>query len=244
MVKTDENGLAGIASLKMDVRGRRVRYLKAGAGSPVILVHGGASDARDWLPTMAALADRFSMYAPDLIGFGESDRDEKGYYLGDFSDFLLDFIETLQLERPALVGHSFGARICLDTALKGRERVSKLVLSDASGLGKISPLGSALFSGFAGMRRLLGKRQPFPKFLARDGEDYNDVAEPVLRGITTPVLLVWKRHDPYLPVSLGRRAAATIPGSKLVILPGIGHAPAKQDAEVFNRLLVDFLDHT
>jgi pimeloyl-ACP methyl ester carboxylesterase len=243
MVKMDENGPADVASLTIHIGGQRVHYFKAGGGPPVILVHGGASDARDWLPTMETLSGHFTFYAPDLIGFGESDRDEKGYYLGDFSDFLLGFIETLRIDRPALVGHSFGARICLDVALKGREKVSKLVLTDASGLGKISLLGNALFSGFAGMRRLLGRRQPFPRFLAREGEDYNDVAEPVLRGLTTPTLLIWKRHDPYLPVTRGRRAAAIIPDSQLVVLAGVGHAPARQDAKEFNRLLVDFLDH-
>jgi pimeloyl-ACP methyl ester carboxylesterase len=235
---------AGVDSLGITLSGGRVHYLKAGGGPPVVLLHGGASDCRDWIPTMAALADRFSFYAPDLIGFGKSERDEKGYYLSDFSDFLLEFIDALGLEGPALVGHSFGARVCLDAALKGRERVSRLVIADASGLGGMSWLGNALFTGFWALRKAMNKPQPFPRFLAKEGDDYNNVSNDVLRGLTTPTLIVWKRFDPYMPVKHARRTAGLIPGSKLVVLPGYGHAPNKQNRETFNRLLVDFLSVT
>jgi len=232
-----------IEDLWLDVDGRRVHYLKAGSGRPVVLLHGGASDCRDWLPTMESLASQFALYAPDLIGFGQSDRDERGYYLGDFSDFVLGFIDALGMEKPTLVGHSFGGRVCLDVALKDQDRISGLVLADSSGLAKISWLGNTLFSVFSGLRRLRGKRQPFPKFLIKDGEDYNKVAADVLRGLKVPTLIVWKRYDPYLSVKIARRAAELIPVAKLVVLPGFGHAPNKQHRDVFNRLLADFINN-
>jgi pimeloyl-ACP methyl ester carboxylesterase len=241
-VDKDDKSNLSVESLWLNVDGRRAHYLKAGRGQPVILLHGGASDCRDWLPTMESLSDRFTFYAPDLIGFGHSDRDENGYYLGDFSDFVLGFIEELKIDKPSLVGHSFGARVCLDVALKNPGKISRLVLTDASGFAKISWLGNALFAFFSGLRRVLRQRQPFPKFLAKEGEDYNRVADDVLKGIKTPVLLVWKRFDPYLPVAIARRTAKVIPGAKLVVMPGFGHAPNKQDREEFNRLLVTFLD--
>jgi len=230
-------------SLWINIDGRRANYLKAGTGPGVVLLHGGASDCRDWVPTMEALAGRFTLYAPDLIGFGRSDRDEKGYYLGDFSSFVQGFIETLEIKKPSLVGHSFGARVCLDAALKSQEKISRLVIADASGLAKISWLGSALFFGSSGLRWIMRQRQPFPRFLAKEGEDYNSVAEEVLRCLKVPTLIVWKQYDLYLPVSIGRRTAKLIPGARLVVLPGFGHAPNKQDRETFNKLLVDFLDH-
>jgi pimeloyl-ACP methyl ester carboxylesterase len=231
----------GIDSLTINIDGHRTHYYKAGNGIPVILVHGGASDAQDWLGTMAALADRFSFYAPDLLGFGQTYRKQSGYYLSDFSKFLVKFIDTMQVEKPALVGHSFGARVCVDTALLSPDKVSKLVLIDASGLGNISGFGNALFSGFAGLRTLLKKPQPFPRFLSKEGEDYNNVGEEALRKLKTPTLLVWKQLDPYMPVSLARKAEKTIPGSKLVVFPGYGHSPQKQSGDTFNRLLLDFL---
>jgi pimeloyl-ACP methyl ester carboxylesterase len=242
MTNKTENGQAGIESLRLRINRHGIHYLKAGRGRPVVLLHGGASDSRDWVDTMAALSHRFTFYAPDLLGFGQSERDEKGYYLTDFSDFVLGFIDALQLKRVALVGHSFGARVCLDVALKRQDGVSRLVLADASGLGDMSRLGNVLFTTFWVLRKLLGRPQPFPKFLAKEGDDYNEVGDDALRRLTIPTLLVWKRHDLYLPVAIACRAEKLIPGAKLVVLPGFGHAPNKQNRDTFNRLLVEFLD--
>jgi pimeloyl-ACP methyl ester carboxylesterase len=239
-----ENGnvMSNIEELKLNVDGYRTHYLKAGAGPPVVLVHGGASDSRDWLETMTALFGRYTLYAPDLIGFGQNKRSEEGYYLSDFSDFLLKFIDNLQLEKPALVGHSFGARACLDAAIKEHEKVSKLVLIDASGLGKVSRFGSFLLTVFWALRKLLRQPQPYPKFLAREGDDYDRVDNDKLAGLIVPTLLVWKRYDPYLPVSLARRTLDLLPEAELVVVPGFGHAPHKQDNSKFIGLLCDFLD--
>jgi pimeloyl-ACP methyl ester carboxylesterase len=150
--------------------------------------------------------------------------------------------DALQLKKVALVGHSFGARVCLDAALKRQGEVNRLVLADASGMGKISRLGNALFAFFWALRKLMSRPQPFPKFLVKEGEDYNEVGDDALRRIITPTLLVWKRYDLYFPVAIARRAEKLIPGSRLVVLPGFGHAPNKQNSGAFNELLLDFLD--
>jgi pimeloyl-ACP methyl ester carboxylesterase len=238
---TTEKSPPAIESLRLTINGRNIHCLKAGSGPPVVLVHGGASDSRDWIGTIASLSGRFSFYAPDLPGFGQSDRDKNGYYLSDFSDFLLGLINELRLEKPALVGHSFGGRVCLDAALKDPDRIGRLVIADTSGLGRMSWLGSFLFTFFWALRKVMRRRQPFPRFLSKDGDDYNDVSDAALIGLKNPTLIVWKRCDPYMPLKIARRAARLIPGSKLVVLPGYGHAPNKEDREAFNKILVDFL---
>ncbi len=242
MIKENRDGRTGIEALKLNVNGYRAHYLKAGSGPPIVLVHGGASDSRDWYATINALSHRYTLYAPDLIGFGRNERNEKGYYLSDFSDFLLGFIDALQLEKPVLVGHSFGARVCLDVVRLHQEQVRKLILIDASGLGKISTLGNVLFTTFWALRKLLRKPQPFPRFLAKEGEDYSWAGSETLQNLSMPTLLVWKRYDPYMPLSITRRALRLIPNSRLEILPGYGHAPHQQNSQAFNHLLLDFLD--
>ena len=238
-----KDGQIDIASLKLEVNGQKTHYLKAGSGPPVVLIHGGASDSRDWVGAMAALSHRYSLYAPDLIGYGQSDRKEEGYYLSDFTEFITGFIEVLGLEKPALVGHSFGGRLCLEIAFQHPEKVRKLVLIDAAGLGKVSRLGSVILTVFWTIRKLLRQKQPFPKFLARDGEDTTWLCVEELPKLRTPTLLIWKRHDLYLPLAIARRAKALIPGAHLEVLPGYGHAPHGQNKDAFNRLLLDFLDH-
>jgi pimeloyl-ACP methyl ester carboxylesterase len=237
-----EDGPAGVSRHWLDVGGHHVHYLRTGEGPPVVLLHGGASDGRDWLATMTALADGFSCYAPDIIGFGQSQRHETGYFFSDFSDFVRDFAAALGLDGYCLVGHSFGARVALDTALENPGRVRKLVLIDAANLDKISRLGTALFTFFWALRKLLRKPQPYPRFLVREGEDYNYVSDDTLRQLRTPTLLVWKGRDPYMPVSIARRAERLMPAARLAVFPGYGHAPHKENTESFCHLLREFLE--
>jgi pimeloyl-ACP methyl ester carboxylesterase len=119
-----------IQSLNLKIGERKAHYLKAGSGCPVVLLHGGASDSRDWTETMPALSQSYSLYAPDMLGYGLTDRDKPGYYLSEFVDFTFDFIQTLGLDSVALVGHSIGGRVCLEIALQHPEKVRRLVLID------------------------------------------------------------------------------------------------------------------
>jgi pimeloyl-ACP methyl ester carboxylesterase len=233
----------GIESLKIEINGRQAHYLKAGSGPPVVLIHGGASDSRDWIGTMTALSNRFSFYAPDLLGYGQSERNESGYYLADFIDFLVGFIDALKLEKPALAGHSLGGRFCLDVALRDQAKVSKLVLIDTTGLGDMSLFGNILQFFFWGLRKVLRQPQPFPTFLMKPGEKFHHNYDNELRRLKIPTLLVWKQYDPYLPVSLARKAQKLIPNVKLAVLEGYGHAPHQKDSEEFNKILADFLDN-
>ncbi len=233
----------GIESREIKINGRRAHYLKTGSGPPVVLIHGGASDSQDWVSTMAALSGRFSLYAPDLLGYGQSERNKSGYYLTDFTDFLEGFINALKLERPVLAGHSLGGRFCLDVALRDQAKVSKLVLIDTTGLGNMSALGNALQIFFWGYRKALRRPQPFPTFRMKPGEKFHHNYNQELRGLKVPTLLVWKSGDLYLPVAIARRAVKIIPGAKLAVLKGVGHAPHKGDTQAFNKILGDFLDN-
>ncbi|MBA7633860.1 hypothetical protein ES703_41431 [subsurface metagenome] len=220
----------------------QVHYLKAGSGQPIILLHGGASDSRDWIGTLTALSPYYSLYAPDMIGYGQSHRTKSGYYLSDFVEFALGFISELGLTSPVLVGHSFGGRLCLEIALRHPEMVRKLVLIDNSGFGRISRFRSYLPTMFWAMRKLLRQPQPYPTFLTREGEDGHWVCLDELPGLRVPTLIIWKRYDPYFPLSLAIRARELIPGARLAVFPGYGHAPHKQKGDSFNRLLMSFLD--
>lgn len=242
MPEQSKSSQTGIESLTVKVNDHEIHYLKGGSGPPVVLLHGGASDSRDWVQTIEGLAGRYSFYAPDLIGFGQSTRNKDGYYLSDFSDFVLEFIDKLQLKDVVLVGHSFGARICVDVTLQRPDNVRKLVLADAAGLGKVSRFGNVVMTIAWAIRKVLRQRQPYPQFLAKEGEDSDWLCVNELPKLKTPTLLIWKRHDPYLPLSLARRAKKQIAGAKLLVLPGYGHAPHQQNSEAFNRLLTEFID--
>jgi pimeloyl-ACP methyl ester carboxylesterase len=234
-----------IESLNTTVNGSKAHYLKAGNGPPVILFHGGASDSRDWLDTMAALANSYTVHAPDMIGFGQSDRSKPGYYLSDFAEFAAGFINELGYNSQALVGHSLGGRVCLEIALQHPEKVRQLVLVDTVGFGRLARWGMYIGAFMYWLRKGLRMPQPYPRYLKHRHEDNEWMCLDMLPELKPPTLLVWNERDPYYSVSQATRAARLIPDARLEIFPGYGHAPHMKSRERFNSLLLDFLkDHS
>ena len=118
------------------IDGVRVRYIEAGHGSPLVLVHGLTSSKASWRDNIAALAAHHRVYALDLPGHGDSDRPDIDYELDSMVEFMRRFILALGHQRVALAGISLGGGLCVMTALKHPEMVSRLVLCGSSTLGR------------------------------------------------------------------------------------------------------------
>ena len=118
--------------------GIATNYHVAGDGPPVVLVHGsgpGVSAWANWRLNLPVLAERFTVYAPDMVGFGFTERPaDNTYDLPSWRAHLLGFLDALGLERTSLVGNSFGGGLVLSTATQSPERVDKLVLMGATGV--------------------------------------------------------------------------------------------------------------
>jgi len=235
---------SSIESREVRVDGCVAHYLKAGSGPPVVMLHGGASDCRDWIETMQALRHSYTLYAPDIVGYGMSDSSQREFYLSDFIEFISGFVRELGLDsQHVLVGHSIGGRIGLEIALRQPELVRRLVLIDTVGFGKLAWWGLWLGATMWGVRQALGKTQPYPRFLKRDGEDKDWMCLDELPSLRVPTLLVWNSRDPYYPVSGALRARELIPEVRLEIFRGYGHAPHVKKRERFNNLLLEYLNH-
>jgi len=232
-----------IESLDIKIGERKAHYLKAGSGCPVILLHGGASDSRDWTETMPALSQSYSLYAPDMLGYGLTDRDKPSYYLSEFVEFTWGFIEALGLDSMALVGHSLGGRICLEIALQHPEKVRRLVLIDTVGFARLARWGTFLGAAAWAIRGMLRRPQPYPRFLKKDGEDKDWRCLDKLTTLKVPTLVIWSSRDPYYPLKEAIQAKHLIPGVRFEIFAGYGHAPHVKNREYFNNLLLSYLDH-
>ena len=116
--------------------GDRVVYRVAGKGPVLLLVHGLAGSAMTWRYVMPALAQRFTVIAPDLLGQGQSDKPRGEYSLGAHVDTLRDLLDALGHERATLVGQSLGGGVVMQLAYEFPEHCERLVLVNSGGLGR------------------------------------------------------------------------------------------------------------
>ena len=127
---------ANAVEREVEAGGHRWRYLEAGAGEPLILLHGFTGSKENWLPMMPAMGGQYRLIAPDLPGWGESERrDGEDYGFRAQAERLATFIErVLPGQRFALVGHSMGGGIAAVYAGQGPAALERLVLMDAAGV--------------------------------------------------------------------------------------------------------------
>src|SRR5215213_8154877 len=133
-----------VETTRARIDGLRVRCLAAGTGrAPLLLLHGGGFDAADFSYRYAIepLARRRPVLAFDWPGYGWSDKPNHRYDLAYYKRFLSHLMDSLGIQRTALVGTSMGGGAALSFALCSPERVEKLVLVASYGLGKDIPYG-------------------------------------------------------------------------------------------------------
>ena len=128
--KTIHAGRVQIGSL-------HVHHMHGGRGTPVLFIHGlGSSGYMEWRYNLEFAAVRHRVYAPDLPGFGRTEKPRARYGVPYFTRFIDRYMEDRGLRSAAVVGTSLGGRIALELALEHPSRVRKLVLVNALGLGR------------------------------------------------------------------------------------------------------------
>jgi len=133
---SDESRGALMTTRTISVDGDRVAYRVAGEGPVLLLVHGMAGSSETWRHVMPALARRFTVVAPDLLGQGQSDKPRGDYSLGAHANTLRDLLDALGCERASLVGQSLGGGVAMQFAYQFPERCERLILVNSGGLGR------------------------------------------------------------------------------------------------------------
>jgi 2-hydroxy-6-oxo-octa-2,4-dienoate hydrolase len=146
----------------VDAGGIKTNYLEVGDGPPVVLVHGsgpGVTAYANWRLTMPGLAPAFRVLAPDMAGFGFSDKPGGVADLAAWVGQIIGFLDALGIERASVVGNSFGGSIGIRLATDHPDRVDRLVLMGATGIS--FPITEGLDQvwgyqpSFENMRRIL-----------------------------------------------------------------------------------------
>lgn len=135
----------------IDVGGTRTRYLEAGSGMPLVLLHAVGMCAETFYPNLAGLSDMFRVIAVDLPGHGFTDSlvVEGEAPQHTFSSHMLALMDALGIERFAVAGSSFGGLVAALTYFKAPDRVVALGLI---GCGSVFHSAEAQKKGFVGTR--------------------------------------------------------------------------------------------
>ncbi|HTW14803.1 MAG TPA: alpha/beta fold hydrolase [Nocardioides sp.] len=246
-----------------------MHLLRGGAGEPVLFLH-AAGGAGAWLPFHAQLAGAgFEVIAPDHPGFGQSDDFPEVEAIDDLVYHYLDVLDGLGLDRPHVVGASFGGWIAAEVAVHSPHLIGSLTLLSAAGLRLpdhpvadvflMSPakLASALFHD----PLLVPPPAPPPPGAAPDLDaiiaSYREatslarfswapyLSDPKLERrlgrITAPTLVVAPSDDRLVPVAHARRYAALIGGADYAEVAECGHAMHVERPAEFAALVASFL---
>jgi pimeloyl-ACP methyl ester carboxylesterase len=233
---------------------RRLLVERFGSGDPAVLaLHGWGRGRQDWTEVCAGL----DALAPDLPGFGLSPAPPDAWGAEQYADFVRPVLA--EMDRPVLVGHSFGGRLGVHLAAAAGSDVRGLVLT---GVPLVRPPGAARARpklafrvgrrlhriGLIGPERMEALRQRYGSadYRAATGvmrrvlvRVVNESYEAQLPRIQCPVVLVWGEHDTVVPIDVARRAQALIPQATLRVVSGSGHL---LDPGLIDRIRADVVD--
>jgi pimeloyl-ACP methyl ester carboxylesterase len=233
----------------------------------LLFVHGiGGNGADDWKWQIAPLADQYNLLLPDLPGFGQSSKQFADYSPENYARFLR-FITRRYTDQPIhIMGHSLGGAVALLYAAYYPQDVERIVVTDVAGvLHKIAYsksfvgnwtgyfLGDSVgrfFRGITGEWLSRVDEISTPDTL-QSGKEYssktiasfaliNSNFAPYLELITAPVLIIWEEGDRITPLRTGQALAARLRYSRLETIPGRGHMPMQESAEIFNQKISAF----
>ena len=256
-----------IQSQRIKVGGLDIHYLTGGQGEPLVILHGGSGGARGWVNSLAELSENYTIYLPDLPGFGDSQSLDGDYHIPELAEFVSEFSRELGLESFHLMGHSLGGGIALSYTLKSQQRIKKLVLVSSMCLGEEIAMWVRFLSGRV-LCRIVGRPAilvtRFLKWLATFFYAPAEFMEPFCRAtihlgaslttftrqttvflnqlsqIMVPTLVVWGANDPIVPARQAYAAAQLIPDCRVKVFEGAGHSVYRDNPE-FSRLLSGFL---
>jgi len=223
----------------------------------LVFIHGWGVSSKIFEPLFYYLKNNFNIHTLDLPGFGKTPI-EKAMTLKDYADFVYKFLEDNKIEKPIVIGHSFGGAVATKLALLYPDNISKLILVDASAirrprrkmilLEKIMPILKPI---------IVGKlKQIIIKLLKFDKTDYAQIKsrelketfknvikenlQPYLFEIKSPTLIIWGEKDKITPLADGQLIAKTIPGAKFAVIKNAGHFVFLEKPEEFVKLIKNF----
>lgn len=221
--------------------------------SAMVLVHGLSVSSRYMLPTAVRLASYYSVYAPDLPGFGKSVKPAHILNISELADALMDWMRAIGLSSATFLGNSMGCQVIVNAALRYPERVRRAILVGPT----MDPQARTMHR--AGARLLLdGVREPI-HFLPVLVQEYGDAGmrrtigtlqhafadriEEHLPFVRIPALVVRGSRDPIVSQRWVEQVNRLLPNSQLVVVQGAAHAVNYNSPEELVHITRRFLSN-
>jgi 2-hydroxy-6-oxonona-2,4-dienedioate hydrolase len=253
------------------VSGNKIRYLEEGNEKDVVvLLHGLGGISDRWLPVFPFFSKKYRIIAPDIIGYGKSDKPQADYTPEFFVKFVLDFMDNLSLRNIFLVGNSLGGQIAAECAATQNQSIKKLVMVAPAGAMKRStpvldayataalyPTHEAVKMAYEMMMGNAGevREESIRNFISNMSLPNAKMvfistllgmknAPPLtekLRLIKIPTMLVWGSEDKMIPIEYSKEFIASIKNCNFVVVKGCGHIPYEEKPSEFSKLVLNFL---
>lgn len=231
--------------------------------SSILILHGWGVRGSTYNEIKDLLEDQgFTVFVPDLPGFGEEPLRSQTMMLDDYVDFVDEFLKANKILKPVIIGHSFGGRVALKYAFKYPEKATKVVLTGAPVIrSRVFKRKISFIVAIAGgqLFRFLPKTtkdflRKLLYFLVGERDYYsagplkqvfkNIISEDLVfyaKNVKVPVLLVWGENDKVVPVSDMKKIAKIIPHATFSVAKDAGHKLPYEKPEIFVKAILPFL---
>lgn len=214
--------------------GAEIWFASIGRGRPVILLHGGLGHSGNWSFQAAALvAAGNRVILIDSRGHGRSTRDSRPFSYELMAADVLAVMDSLAIDRASLIGWSDGACTAMVMGNLHRDRVDGVLFFACN----MDPSGTLPFVPTAVIDRCFSRHRQDYAALSATSDDFDAFVEAVgtmqrtepnyapddLRQIKVPVAILHSQGDEFIKAEHARYLADTIPGARLVTLPGVTH---------------------
>ena len=254
--------------LNITINNLNINYISEGEGEAIVLLHGWGSNITLFESMINVLKTKYRVIAPDMPGFGASDEPPCAWSVSDYVDFLVEFLDKLDIKKAAFLGHSFGGRVIIKLFENGNPpiEITKIILADSAGVKPKKTLKQKVkIKTYKMGKKVLSiplVKKLFPdalnKFQSKSGSADYRAASPVMRqtmvkvvnedlchifsNVTPPTLLIWGENDTATPISDAVIMEKLMPDAGKVILKGCGHYSFLDDMYTFNRVLSSFMN--
>ncbi|MBQ8131400.1 MAG: alpha/beta hydrolase [Bacilli bacterium] len=223
--------------MQINIKNVSINYIQYGSGKDILLLHGWGQNIEMMKMLGDPFSDRFRITILDLPGFGLSSEPSTDWSIGDYSDFLEEFINELEIKKPIIIGHSFGGRLAI--RYSANHPVEKIVLFGAPCIRTQKKL--PFYVKVLKEIKKLPLMNDFGEFMKQyiGSRDYK-AASPIMRQtlvnvvnedlssyarqIEEPTLLIWGTNDMEAPIEDARDLEKLMIDAALIELPGTHYA--------------------